>query len=107
MSRVSHLRSLFEEKVRQANEEKERANGQVNSAQKGVGRRGSIGSKENLFGRSHLNGSNNSVCDVITNNWHELMELYCSYLIDFLKNYCDHTLSNLGIHAKGSYPPNN
>jgi hypothetical protein len=64
MSRVSHLRSLFEEKVRQANEEKEKAKGQLNGPRSGIRRRGSFNSSnENLFDRSHLNGSNNSVCD--------------------------------------------
>jgi hypothetical protein len=61
MSRVSHLRSLFEEKVRQANEEKEKAKGQLNGPRSGIRRRGSFNSSnENLFDRSHLNGSNNS-----------------------------------------------
>jgi len=48
MSRVSHLRSLFEEKVRQANEERERAKGQLNNPTRGNLRRDN-NNAENLF----------------------------------------------------------
>jgi hypothetical protein len=59
MSRVSHLRSLFEEKVRQANEEKERSKGQLNSPRGGNRRRDSFNrSNEDLFDRSNSNESN-------------------------------------------------
>ncbi len=65
MSRVSHLRSLFEEKVRQANEEKERAKGQVNNPTKGNRRRDSFNrSAENLFDGSNVDRSNASVSEM-------------------------------------------